>query len=598
MTAGLSASSALPVATGRETVRALRGLARPHRRLAVGAGVVLVVATLAALAIPLLLGGVVDVVAGNRPEGDLTWLVALLLVAALSQGVLFGFGAWAVGRLGELLLADLREEVVDRALAVPIDVVERAGTGDLVARASGDVDAVSEAVRESVPEIVASALVIGLTVVGLAALDLRLALAGLAALPIQVGAGLWYLRRSRPLYAAERQAEGRRSQHLHTGVTGAATIRALRLQDDHVATITRTSQEAVDLAVSAASVRARFFSALNSAELLGLTTVLAVGYPLVQGGSLTVGGATAGALYFYRLFDPIGELLFQLDAAQEAGAALARLVGVTSLPSPAAAGAVAVPPAAGAAPESAAQRGAGVELRGVSFSYDGEHRALDDVDLVVQPGERVALVGPSGAGKSTVAKLVAGIHPATAGTVDCPGAVALVTQEVHVFSGPLAADLRLASPDAPDDRLRAVLDRVGATSWVEALPDGLDTVVGDGGHRLSPTQAQQLALARLLLADPDVAILDEATAEAGSAGAGVLDAAAAAAVEGRTALVIAHRLTQAATADRVVVLDNGRVVEEGPHAELLTAGGVYAGLWAAWSTPRANGSEPETQVDA
>jgi ATP-binding cassette subfamily C protein len=446
-------------------------------------------------------------------------------------------------------------------------------------------------------------------VVGLAALDLRLALAGLAALPIQAGAARWYLRRSRPLYAAERQAEGRRSQHLHTGVTGAATIRALRLQDDHVATITRTSQEAVDLAVSAASVRARFFSALNSAELVGLATVLAVGYPLVQGGSLTVGGATAGALYFYRLFDPIGELLFQLDAAQEAGAALARLVGVTSLPAPpagaapapvaaapptgaaGAAGAVAAP-APAPAPAPAARRGSGLELRGVSFSYDGKHRALDGVDLVVRPGERVALVGPSGAGKSTVAKLVAGIHPATAGTVDCPDAVALVTQEVHVFSGPLAADLRLASPDAPDDRLRAVLDRVGATSWVEALPDGLDTVVGDGGHRLSPTQAQQLALARLLLADPDVAILDEATAEAGSAGAGVLDAAAAAAVEGRTALVIAHRLTQAAAADRVVVLDNGRVVEQGPHAELLTAGGTYAGLWAAWSTPRTNGSEP------
>jgi ATP-binding cassette subfamily C protein len=161
--------------------------------------------------------------------------------------------------------------------------------------------------------------------------------------------------------------------------------------------------------------------------------------------------------------------------------------------------------------------------------------------------------------------------------------VTLVTQEVHVFAGPLATDLRLANPDATDEELRAALDRVGATQWVEALADGLGTVVGEGGHQLSTTQAQQVALARLVLADPKVAILDEATAEAGSTGAAALDDAAAAAVAGRTALVIAHRLTQAATADRIVVLDQGRVVEDGTHDDLLAAGGLYARLWAAWS---------------
>jgi ATP-binding cassette subfamily C protein len=211
----------------------------------------------------------------------------------------------------------------------------------------------------------------------------------------------------------------------------------------------------------------------------------------------------------------------------------------------------------------------------------------------------VALVGPSGAGKSTVAKLVAGVHRVDDGTVEVgdrdvaaldratsgpPAArVTLVTQEVHVFAGPLAADLRLARPGASDDELHAALDLVGATPWVAALDDGLDTVVGEVGHQLSPTQAQQLALARLVLADPQVAILDEATAEAGSAGAGVLDAAATAAIAGRTALVIAHRLTQAATADRIVVLDQGRVVEQGSHAALLASGGLYADLWSAWS---------------
>jgi ATP-binding cassette, subfamily C, bacterial len=568
----------LPVASGRATWAAVGRLARPYRRLVAGGTLFLLGATLAALALPLLLGEIVDVVVDGRPAGDLDGLVVGLVVATVAQGVLFGLGGWAVGRLGELLLADLREEVVDRALAVPLEDVERAGTGDLVARACGDVDAVAEAMRDAIPEIVASSLIIGLTVVGLATLDWRLALGGLAALPIQAGAARWYLRRSRPLYAAERAAEGTRSQQLHASVTGARTIRALRLQDAHMATITGTSQRAVGLALAAASVRARFFSALNAAELVGLGTVLAVSYPLVQSDTITVGGATAAALYFYRLFDPVGALLTQLDTAQSAGAALARLVGVTSLPP--------APASPQGDDQSPAGGSSGVRLRGVSFSYDGGRPALEDVDLVVGPGERVALVGPSGAGKSTVAKLVAGVHRPSAGVVevDVGGRVTLVTQEVHVFAGPLAADLRLARPEATDGDLRAALDRVGATSWVAALDDGLDTVVGEVGHQLSPTQAQQLALARLLLADPAVAILDEATAEAGSAGAGVLDDAAAAVVAGRTSLVIAHRLTQAAAADRIVVLDRGRVVEQGTHDELRAAGGLYAGLWSAWSS--------------
>jgi ATP-binding cassette subfamily C protein len=551
--------------------------------LAITAAVVLLGATLAALAIPRLLGLMVDVVVERRPVGDLDGLVIGLVIALLAQGLFFGLGSWAVGRLGELLLADLREEVVDRALAVPLDDVERAGTGDLVARACGDVDAVSEAVREAIPEIVASALIIGLTVVGLAALDWRLALAGLAAAPIQALAARWYLRRSRPIYAAERAAEGVRSQHVHSSVTGARTIRALRLQKRHLGDITTSSEQAMDLALTAASVRSRFFSALNGAELVGLGTVLAVSYPLVQNDTITVGMATAAALYFYRLFDPVGVLLSQLDTVQAAGAALARLVGVTSLPSPARPSAVDV------------DGDVGVRLSGVSFSY-GARPALDGVDIEIAPGERVALVGPSGAGKSTVAKLVSGIHPSGAGEVAVGGRsvadldptvlaqlVTLVTQEVHVFAGPLAADLRLARPSATDEELHAALALVGADRWVEALEDGLDTVVGDGGHQLSPTQAQQLALARLVLADPRVAILDEATAEAGSAGAGALDAAASAAIAGRTALVIAHRLTQAAAADRIVVLDHGRVAEQGTHDQLLAADGLYADLWAAWS---------------
>jgi ATP-binding cassette subfamily C protein len=415
--------------------------------------------------------------------------------------------------------------------------------------------------------------VVGLTVVCLAALDPRLALAGLLAVPVQVAATRWYLRRSGPVYAAERVAESARADQLHATVTGAATVRALRLQPAHLAELTERSGRAVGLALRASSIRSRFFSGLNGAELVGLAAVLAAGFALVRQGSLTVGGATAAALYFHRLFNPVGTLLFQLDTAQMAGAALARLVGVASLD----------PPAEAPVPTG----DAAVTIAGVDFRYDpGADDVLHGIDLHLAPGERVALVGASGAGKTTIARLVAGIHRPVAGTVMVGGAVGLVTQEVHVFAGTVADDVRLARPGAPDDEVRAALDTVGATGWVDALPDGAATVVGAGGHALGPTEAQQLALARLVLADPPVAVLDEATAEAGSAGARLLERAAQAATAGRTTLVVAHRLSQAAAADRIVVLDAGRVVEAGTHEELRSAGGAYAELWGAWAAAR------------
>ena len=217
----------------------------------------------------------------------------------------------------------------------------------------------------------------------------------------------------------------------------------------------------------------------------------------------------------------------------------------------------------------------------------------------MRPGEHVALVGASGAGKTTLAALVAGIHEPRAGVIELGGSdvgdmpreelsarVTLVTQEVHVFSGTLAQDLRLARPTATDDDLRAALDAVGATRWADLLPEGLETLVGNGGHALTPVQAQQVSLARLVLRDPDVAVLDEATAEAGSAGARELEASMARVLEGRTALLVAHRLTTAAAADRVVVLEAGRVVEQGRPDDLAAGQGPYAELWHAWRAAR------------
>jgi ATP-binding cassette subfamily C protein len=364
-------------------------------------------------------------------------------------------------------------------------------------------------------------------------------------------------------------------------------VRAHRLHEPHTARIAERSWEAAELGLRTAVIRALFFVRINAAECVGLTTILVVGFLLVRSGSASIGEATAAALYFHRLFDPVAALLMLLDAAQQATAALARLIGVADLPRP------------DDRPGPDAPADASVDVRGVRFAYAGGGEVLHGVDVAVAPGERVALVGPSGAGKTTLAKLVTGIHRPTAGEIRLGGAsldglsptqvrnaVALITQEVHVFAGPLSDDLRLARPDATDEGLREALRRVGALEWAQALPDGLATIVGEGGHRLTATQAQQLALARIVLADPPVVVLDEATAEAGSAGARRLEAAADAALEGRTGIVIAHRLTQAASADRVVVVEAGEVAEEGTHAELAQGDGPYARLWSAWSSSR------------
>jgi ATP-binding cassette subfamily C protein len=577
----------LPIATTSQTRRAALALARP-RRLALAGAAALLVATAASLAVPAILGHIVDLVSDGRDSGALTGPAILLLAAAVVQGVLTAVGQALVARLGEGALAELRERVVERVLTLPLERIERAGSGDLVSRVSDDVAQIAEAVREALPRMASSALIVGLTVVGLAALDWRLALAGLVAVPVQAHTLRWYLGRSGPVYAAERRAAAKRAQQLLDSVSGAGTVRAFGLGADHVARVERRSLEALALTMRAVNLITRFFARLNVAELLGVTAILLAGFLLVRSGQITVGQATAAALYFIRLFDPINVLLVLVDDAQRAGASLSRLVGIAEMDVPA------------DPPQPPLPADASVVLQGVRQAYVSGHEVLGGIDLEIRPGERIALIGASGAGKTTLARVVAGIQPPTAGRILLGGVpleklgraatariVGLVSQEVHVFAGTLADDLRIARPSAGDDELDAALERVGALVWVRALDDGLATVVGDGGKRLTAEQAQQLALARIVLADHPIVILDEATAESGSTGARALEAAAGAVLEGRTALVVAHRLTQAAAADRVVVLESGRIVEEGTHAELVTRGGSYAALWAAWSDGRA-----------
>ncbi|MGA4990785.1 ABC transporter ATP-binding protein [Nonomuraea bangladeshensis] len=563
----------LPTATPARTRAAVLRIVRPHRRTAVAGFGLLIVATSVGLLIQPLLGHIVDLVAGRERAAALAVPAALLVLVGLAQGALTAWGLTLVARLGETALADLRERFVERALALPLDRVERAGSGDLTARVTGDVARVAEAVRSALPALAQSLLSIVLTLAALALLDWRFLVAALLAVPVQAHTARWYVRNAVPLYAAQRVATGEQQQQLLDTIAGASTVRAFRTEPEHLERVAGRSRAAVELTMRGVRLMLRFYSRLHIAEYVGLAAVLAAGVLLVRDGSATIGTATAAALYFHNLFGPINTALALLDDAQAATASLARVVGVAD--------------AAPAGPLPVRdQNGGGVSVRGLAHAYEPGDPVLHGVDLDIRPGERVALVGASGAGKTTLAKLVAGVHEPTAGTVETPPGVAMVTQEVHVFAGPLADDLRLARPDATDDELRAALATVDALAWAEALPDGLATVVGAGGHRLTGAQRQQLALARLVLADPAVAVLDEATAEAGSVGARVLERAVERAVDGRTALIVAHRLTQAATADSVVVMEDGRVVERGSHEDLRAAGGRYAAHWSAWTDHR------------
>ena len=314
-----------------------------------------------------------------------------------------------------------------------------------------------------------------------------------------------------------------------------------------------------------------------------LLTLLTGGYLYTQ-GSVSLADVTTATLYVQMLIDPVDRIVSILDELQMGAASLARLLGVAEVPDDR--------EVSGAQPQNEK-----LEADDVRFSYVEGRDVLHGIDLDVGVGERIAMVGPSGAGKSTLGRLLAGIHPPRTGAVtvggvglvelpldDLRGHVALVTQEHHVFVGTLRENLALAAPPgAGEDEIRAALDAVDALDWVDALPDGLGTLVGSGGRALTAAQAQQIALARLVLADPHTLVLDEATSLIDPRAARHLERSLAAVLHGRTVIAIAHRLFSAHDADRVAVVEDGVISEFGSHDELVTAGGSYAALWDSWN---------------
>lgn len=572
----------LPVADSPTLRRHTARLLRRHRRGLALVVVLHVLAATAGLAGPWLLGRLVDAVAQGTTTTAVDQTIAILVGAVLAQTVLIRYAQRSAMVLGETVFAELREEFVATVTRLPLSTVERAGTGDLVARTTTDIDRVQYTVRFGVPRILVTAATITLTMVAALATNALVAIGLLAGVPLLLTVTRWYLRRAAPAYLRESAAYATVNGTITESVEGARTVDALGLGDRRRARLDADLREAFTAECRTLNLRSVLFPGVDTSFILPVVAVLAWGAYLISTGHATIGAVTTIALYAMQIIHPIGELIFWMDEIQVGATSLARIIGVADV-----------------APDRTAREARpadeSVVASEVRYAYRPGHDVLHGVDLTLRTGERLAVVGPSGAGKSTLGRMLAGIHPPTGGAVtvgevplvDLPldelrGHVALVTQEHHVFVGPLADNLRLADPDADDAALERALRAVDAWEWVTALPEGLETEVGSGGAALTPAQAQQIALARLVLLDPHTLVLDEATSLLDPRAARNLERSLSAVLHGRTVVAIAHRLHTAHDADRVAVVDSGRISEIGPHDDLVAAGGDYASLWNSW----------------
>ena len=564
--------------------RASKPLLRPVRGRYLGAAAAVIASTLITVSGPLLVRYALDEGIRKHATHALNVAALIYLVLALSKPFVVRTQILLAAKAGERFLHSLRVAAFDKLQALPLGFYERERAGVLVSRLTSDVQSLNELVREALIEIVGSALQIVLTLVALIYLSPKLAAISLVALPIIVASSWSFHHGAGRAYHAIRDRVAETLTALQEGLAGVRVVQAFRRETRTLERYRPRSHAQVGAWRHASFVNIRLFAFLPLAQAAALIVVLLVAAGMYRTGDLTIGTIGAFVLYLIQLFDPIGRFTEWLGEFRQGLAALAKIVGLLDVPV-----AISQKPNAVELPHEGT-----IALRDVTFGY-GKRPVVRNLTLEIPAGEHLALVGATGAGKSTVAKLLTRQYDPNRGHIELGGIdlrdatlaslrrqVVLLPQEGHLFSGTLADNVRLAHPDASEEDVRRALRTIGALDRFESLPDGLDTDVQSRGLRLSAGERQLVGIARIALADPAVIVLDEATSSLDPATEAAVENALAAVAAGRTVVTIAHRLSTAQRADRVAVMEHGRLVEVASHDELVEQGERYARLWRSW----------------
>jgi len=588
----------------RGLVRRVFGYALPYRGMLVGFLVTIIVEALLALAPPLLFKAIVDDAISGSDRGLLTVLAALVVAAAVTSALLGLAERYWSARIGEGLIFDLRTELFDHVQRLPMAFFTRTQTGSLVSRLNNDVIGAQRAFTGTLGTVVSNVITVIVTLAAMAQLEWRLTIASVLLLPLfiwpakRVGRRLAGITRD----GMQENAEMNNIMTERFGVSGAMLVKTYGDEHRELDGFAGRAAKVRDIGVKSAMLTRVFMAVMGLVGAMGTAAIYWWGGRQVINGAITLGTLTALAALVTRIYEPLTSLTNARIDVMSAFVSFERVFEVIDTP---------VPIQDSAHPVDLGRATGRIEFDRVTFHYpsatassvaslegafapqsDDDAVVLDGVSAVIEPGQMVALVGPSGAGKSTMSSLVMRLYDVTSGAIRIDGtdvrdislaslrdAIGIVAQDPHMFHTTVGENLRYARPDATDAELREACRAAQVLEVIERLPDGFDTVVGERGYRLSGGEKQRLAIARMLVKDPAVVILDEATSHLDSENEHLVQEALATALEGRTSIVIAHRLSTITAADQILVMEQGRIVQRGRHAELVTSGGLYTDLY-------------------